>query len=126
MNDSDIWFKLAIAGLATWRVTHLLAREEGPFLLLARLRAMAGRHWWGEMFDCFYCLSLWVAAPMAVWVGASWLQWAMTWLALSGIACLCERIGQPALAIQPFPVGQTEDIHHRDTGDQHELLRTTS
>ena len=41
--------------------------------------------------DCFYCLSLWVAAPATVTV-ARGRQLPATWLAVSAAGCLLERI----------------------------------
>jgi len=84
---------LVVAVLATWRVTHLLQAEDGPWDLVVRLRRAAGDGFWGSLLDCFYCLSLWVAAPFAVLTGSAWLERGMLWLAISGGACLLERLG---------------------------------
>ena len=50
--------------------------------------------------DCFYCLSLWVAAPLAVILGNSAKEGLLLWLALSAGAILFERIAaeQPSQA----------------------------
>jgi uncharacterized protein DUF1360 len=91
--------RLVLAVLAAWRLTHLLAREDGPFDLIVRLRARLGAGFLGSLLDCFYCLSLWVAAPMAVFVSRRPVEWALAWLAVSGAACLLERVG-PAVVIE--------------------------
>ena len=101
-GDTDFWPKLVLAVLATWRVTHLLAREDGPVDLIARARAALGDGVWGRMFDCFHCLSLWVAAPISLWVAAKPLDALLVWLAVSGAACLVERIGRPDVVLQPL------------------------
>jgi hypothetical protein len=80
-----------IAALVLWRVTHLFAAEEGPFRLLTRLRGLAGSGFFGQLLDCFYCLSLWLAIPLAWLTGHDWLQRLLLWPALSGAACLLER-----------------------------------
>lgn len=41
--------------------------------------------------DCFYCLSVWTAAPVAAAVARSPREAPLTWLALSGAACLLEQ-----------------------------------
>ncbi len=79
------------ATLATWRVTHLITAEDGPFDIVARLRQAAGAGFFGQLMDCFYCASLWVAAPLAYWVADGWSTRVVTWLALSGGAILLER-----------------------------------
>jgi hypothetical protein len=46
--------RIALAILATWRVAHLLAREDGPFDLVLRARARAGDGVLGRLMDCPY------------------------------------------------------------------------
>jgi hypothetical protein len=64
----SLWLRVALAVFATWRVTHLLADEDGPGDIMYRLRARLGPSFAGKLMDCFYCLSLWVAAPFALLV----------------------------------------------------------
>lgn len=104
----DAWMRLLLAVLATWRVTHLLAREDGPAEVIARVRARLGRSLAGRLMDCFYCLSVWVAAPFALLVGEGPLEWLVGWLALSGAACLLERAGAPAVAFTPLETTNPE------------------
>ena len=77
-----------LAALATWRVTHLLAEEDGPGHVVFHLRRRLGDSPFGALMDCFNCLSLWIAAAAALFVSTRPLLWAMSWLALSGAACL--------------------------------------
>lgn len=91
MGEEGAAFRFALGSLATWRVTHLLAEEDGPFDAGVRLRLRAGNGALGELMDCFYCLSVWVAAPAALAVARSRRDVPLTWLALSGAACLLER-----------------------------------
>ena len=84
--------QFVIVALCVWRVTHLLNTEDGPGHMLARLRRRAGAGWAGQLLDCFYCLSLWVAAPASLLIGSGWQEHFLLWLALSGAACLLERI----------------------------------
>lgn len=76
--------ELLILSLATWRLAHLLAREEGPFALVKAFRERVG-----GALACLYCASVWCAAllllaqqvaPMVIWV-----------LAISGGALLLHR-----------------------------------
>ncbi|WIG56673.1 MAG: hypothetical protein OJF61_002461 [Rhodanobacteraceae bacterium] len=104
----------ALAILATWRVTHLLAEEDGPFDSMLKLRARLGASQAGRLMDCFQCLSLWTAAPFAfVVIRATWM-WIPVWLALSGAACLLERLGSPPAEMQlqspPFPENHEHDV----------------
>lgn len=85
-------FEFVLATLAVWRVTHLLAAEDGPFNTIAWLRKSAGPGFWGSLLDCFYCLSLWIAIPVALWLRSSWGERVIFWLALSAAAILINRI----------------------------------
>ncbi|MBV9774740.1 MAG: DUF1360 domain-containing protein [Gemmatimonadetes bacterium] len=86
--------RLVLAVLACWRVSHLLAREDGPWDGVARVRAALGGGMLGRMMDCFYCLSVWVSVPLAFFVSPVPVERVVAWLAVSGGACLLERIGR--------------------------------
>lgn len=122
---TDFWPRLALAALAAWRLTHLLAYEDGPFDLVARARAALGRGPWSRMFDCFHCLSLWVAAPLSPWLANGAAGIAAAWLALSGLACLCERLGQPGVVVQPLPEAAGPEAATEPKGEHDGMLRTT-
>jgi hypothetical protein len=94
--------RFVLAVLATWRVTHLLAHEDGPADIIFRIRARLGQSLTGKLMDCFNCLSLAVAAPAALFLSPSPLEWLLSWLALSGGACLLEGMVRQPLAIQPL------------------------
>jgi hypothetical protein len=98
----SFWARVVLAILATWRITHLLASEDGPADLVVRFRARLGSGLAGKLMDCFQCLSLWVALPLAFFVSRRPLDLLLTWLALSGAACLLERVGQEPVVIQPI------------------------
>lgn len=97
------WFMLGV--LAVWRVTHLLQAEDGPGDVIARLRSRLGRGFLGRLLDCFYCLSVWVAFPMAAAIGQTWWERALLWPALSGGAALLQR----ATERTPPPAAFVED-----------------
>lgn len=78
--------------LATWRLTHLVVEEDGPFDLIVRVRRWLGDSQTGRAMDCFYCSSLWLAAPMALLVSSDLQDWSVSWLALSGAACLLQQM----------------------------------
>src|SRR4051794_565372 len=84
MNEA---LRFATASLAVWRLTHLLAIEDGPADLLKRFRALFS----SRVLTCFFCLSLWIAIPFAFFVARTWIEIVVCWLALSGAAVLLER-----------------------------------
>lgn len=98
--DSD-WIRLTLAVLATWRLSRLVAFEDGPWDVIARLRERAGSGAVGRLMDCPYCLSLWFAAPMALVIDDGFPGWLLAWLGVSGGASLVERLasrGEPRVA----------------------------
>ena len=107
------WLDLAVGVLCVWRLTHLLAAEDGPAGILARFRRRLGEGFWGSLLDCFYCLSLWTAAPFALLLRKDGSGRLLLWLALSAGAILVERVTlRPATFVE-------------DKEDSHELLRTS-
>jgi hypothetical protein len=119
MSEPDFGLRFTLATLATWRVAHLLAFEDGPWALVARLRAAAGRL--GGVLECFYCLSLWVAAPLALWVTASAIAWPCVVLALSGGACLLHRLTLTPVVMQPLAQGDGHGMLRTEPADTSEL-----
>ena len=106
------WMRFVLAVLATWRITHLLSSEDGPADIIVRLRARLGDGFLGSLMDCFYCLSLWVAAPAAFLVSRQPVLWVLSWLAISGGACLLERLGEKPIVMEPSSQQQQEGDHH--------------
>ena len=88
----DAYLSTILGALATWRATHLLHAESGPGRVFERLRAAAGDGLAGQALECFYCLSLWVAAPLALLLSGDWLERLLLWLGLSAAAIGLERI----------------------------------
>jgi hypothetical protein len=110
------FYWLLLGALGVWRITHLLQAEDGPWGIVVRLRRVAGDTFWGELLDCFYCLSLWIAAPFAVYLATGWKERLLLWPALSGAAILLERVTMPGVA------AFSEDISTKEE-DNHAMLR---
>lgn len=118
MSALDFWARFVLAVLATWRVTHLLASEDGPADIIVRFRALLGQSLVGKLMDCFNCLSLWVAALAALFVSRKPLEWLFCWLALSGGACLLERFGHEAVVLEsvsPLAEGELDHVLRPET-----------
>ena len=96
------FYWLFISTLAIWRVTHLLSAEDGPWDILVRIREKMDSRFPGRLLDCFYCLSLWVAAPFAYFVGESVRESFYLWLAFSAGAILLDRVTSREAAPLPY------------------------
>jgi len=119
------WFLFVLAVLACWRITHLLAREDGPADVVLLLRRRLGSGGLGRAMDCFKCLSLWVAAPLAVGVFAAWGVGTIVlgWLGLSAGACLLERLAEGTSQTFEQPV-VVQTLASHNQGESHVMLRT--
>jgi hypothetical protein len=94
-------YEIALATLCVWRITHLLQAEDGPWELVVRLRRAAGEDFAGKLLDCFYCLSLWISAPLAWGCGETWRERLLLWPALSAAAIFLERLTVPRTGPPP-------------------------
>lgn len=104
--------RLLLGILAVWRVTHLLHAEDGPWELVVTVRRAAGAGFWGNLMDCFNCLSLWLAAPFTLLLGKGWKERLLLWPALSAGAILLERLmpREPAAPPAAYYEESTEDV----------------
>jgi hypothetical protein len=100
--------RFGVVALATWRVTHLLANEDGPGDAIGRIREKLGKSQLVRLMDCFHCTSIWVAAPFAIYAAKKPADRLAVWLALSAVACL---------------LNEMTDREERSTGVGDELLR---
>ena len=105
-------YRFLLGILSVWRITHLLQAEDGPWDSVVYLRQKAGDGFWGQLLDCFYCLSVWIAAPFAFYLDEGLSKRLILWPALSAGAILLERATErgydeaPALFIE-----DSEDEH---------------
>ncbi|HEY6770034.1 MAG TPA: DUF1360 domain-containing protein [Candidatus Sulfotelmatobacter sp.] len=103
--------RFVLAVLVTWRITHLLAHEDGPANIIARIRSRLGDGLLGSLMDCFNCLSLWIAALTALSISHQGMTWVISWLAISGAACLLERMGAKPVLIEATQQSPEGDHH---------------
>ena len=106
-----------LGALAVWRFTHLLYVEDGPWDLLVRLRRRAAGSFWEGPLGCFYCLSLWIALPLALWIGTGWMERILLWPALSAAAIVIERAISKEFAVP-------RASYYYETEEENDVLRT--
>lgn len=88
-------FYFVLAALATFRVSRMVALEEGPFSIFTKLRGRFPQTGWvGRGLACPMCISFWVAlvfAPLVVQPFQPGL-YIVVFLALSGAAVIIYRL----------------------------------
>ena len=110
------FYWLILGVLCVWRITHLLQAEDGPWNIIIRIRRAVGDGFWGELLDCFYCMSLWISAPFAYILGESPTEQILLWPALSAGAILAERA--TGWEREPLPASYIEDDDERKEEQQ--------
>jgi len=99
-------FRFVLAGLAVWRITHMLAREDGPADVLRRLRRHLGARMETQWVTCFNCLSIWLSLPFALFLKGNAAETFVGWLALSGGAILLDQMTRAPVEMQFEEDGQ--------------------
>lgn len=109
-------YTLLLGVLGVWRVAYLLHAEDGPGQVLAHARRRLETTAFAGVIGCFYCLSVWVAAPFALLaatvVQAGWPETLMLWPALSAGAIVIERLTMDdttAVSYQEDPESNREE-----------------
>ncbi len=91
-----------IAALAVYRVARMIAAEDGPFDVFAKLRHRFGietqSNWWQRGLTCIACISFWLGLGVAALYGfglmRAWMEWVLYGLALSSVnVILMRRVG---------------------------------
>jgi sterol desaturase/sphingolipid hydroxylase (fatty acid hydroxylase superfamily) len=93
------WMQLLIAGLAAFRLTILISKDDGPGFIFWKLRqAPKPKSSLKEGISCPFCVSIWFAAPISAYElihKPAWLthcgDFFLLWMALSGIAIILNQ-----------------------------------
>jgi len=78
--------------IVTWRLTHLISNEDGPFELILKIRKLMGASFLGQLMDCFYCLSIWIGLGLSLYVSRDPALFIPLTLYYSGTAILLEKL----------------------------------
>lgn len=85
-----------LKGFACYRLTRLITGyEEGPFAVLVKFRSAMGVYdldedgspqtQLGKLFECPYCVGMWLALAFALLPSNRVTKVIITWLAISGL-----------------------------------------
>lgn len=90
------WFVMVAGGLAAFRLSLLISKEDGPAFIFRKLRRLPPpKSSAKEGLACLWCMSIWSSAVVAgylYWIGlVEGEQWPLYWLAISSIAIICNQ-----------------------------------
>ena len=95
----NIWMALGLSILAVYRISYLIAKEDGPFDLFMLLRNKTDPikppfDWIGRGLRCVLCISFWTSILPAIWLfqgkGAT-LIW-VGWLGIAGSVLVIYKV----------------------------------
>ena len=123
--------RIIAAALAIYRLAQLVALDDGPWYVLARLRLLVGtfdrhpedrparRFGWSELVSCVFCLGMWFALPAVVAVALpTWPGDAvLTWLGLAGAQTWLQG-GRAQPGEYAPPDGSTDSISETQAGPE--------
>lgn len=70
--------------LAVFRLTYMLQEEAGPGDILFKLRTVINKNEFAaSLLGCFWCFSVWVSVPFAVYLSSNSWEFVVYTLALS-------------------------------------------
>jgi hypothetical protein len=105
-------YRLILGVLCVWRCTNLFYGEDGPWNVMVRVRKSVGSGFWGQLLDCFYCLSLWISVPFAYVLGQTATEQLLLWPALSAGAIIIERLTDRDPGLLPAPCIDEVEANH--------------
>lgn len=86
-----------VAALATFRLSLLVTKEDGPAFVFRKLRRVPPkRSATATWLSCIFCFSMTASALVcgALWLAGTrqhWAQWFVTWCALSAVAIILNQ-----------------------------------
>jgi len=100
-----MWFRLALAALATWRITaYLVYEKSGDWIRDAAMiwavdEFDVPKTFWGRILNCFWCTSLIVSGVCG---GMAFLPiwWVLLPFAVSGLAILLNHLARIYLVME--------------------------
>lgn len=100
--SNDLWISLTVATFAVYRLSRMIAIEEGPLDIFMNMRGLVyhrfEQRWIRQGVTCPLCISFYVGLVAAIilffvhhleWYAILWL-----WLALSGSASFLYKLEQ--------------------------------
>lgn len=115
------WFYFVLGVLATFRLSLLVSKEDGPAFIFRKLRRMPPPHTaTREWLSCLFCISVTASALVCLvlwWIGIEqhWGEWILDWLAFSAAAILLNQKFTPGSLKEDQRVSPP---HHSGQGDE--------
>jgi hypothetical protein len=90
------FFYLLVGGLAAFRLSLLISKEDGPAYIFQKLRKLPPPESSTQKgLSCEWCMSIWAGALVAFYL---WLigiipgnEWPLYWLGTSALAIICNQ-----------------------------------
>lgn len=88
-NGFDFLISFSLSVLAVYRVSYMIAVEDGPFDLYVMLRSKFNQATWiGRGLVCPLCISFWLSMIPAVFMPVPFI---LNWLAIAGMCLIIHK-----------------------------------
>ena len=98
------WLALILSVLAVYRISYLIAKEDGPFDLFAKIRYKGGsiKHphdWISRGLNCILCISFWLSLIPVIWLfWGDVVSITLGWLGIAGGVLVLYKVFDEQLA----------------------------
>jgi len=87
---------LLLGGLATFRLSLLVTKEDGPGYIFRKIRKAPSKNSSAkEGLSCQWCMSIWMSALVATYYWRLDIipgtEWPLYWLAMSALGIICNQ-----------------------------------
>lgn len=109
------WLHFVLGVLATFRLSLLVSKEDGPAFIFRKLRRVPPPHTaTREWLSCLFCISVTASAGVCGllwWVGIelTWGEWILLWLSFSAAAILLNQKFTPGSLKEEKSSGEAAD-----------------
>ena len=97
---NDIWISLVVATFVVYRISRMIAVEEGPFEVFTTVRTFFYHNKYPEWIQrgivCPLCVGWWISLPLAIYIGVvmnfSVVGTLLCWQAIAGASTFLYRL----------------------------------
>ncbi len=90
----NVWMALILSVLAVYRLSYLIAKEDGPFDMFYAMREKIGQESWiGRGLHCVLCISFWLSLIPAVILFYEYdINFGLGWFGIAGAVLVLYKV----------------------------------
>lgn len=82
----QLLIEFTICVFAIYRVSYMIAQEEGPFGIFAFIQGKTAKqsNWFERGMNCLMCISFWLSLLASLYLSQSVVQFFLYWFSIAG------------------------------------------